>query len=129
MAPRKTKGRKAGSKSVSGSTRAGTIFPTGRCRSYLKNGRYAERIGGSAGVFMAGVLEYITAELCELAGAVCLEHKKKQIMPKHINLGVKNDEELAKLMNMTTISQGGQPVFLHEALVMGKKGKKGGASQ
>jgi len=109
---------------VSNNVRAGTIFPVGRCNRYLKQGRYAERVGGSAGVFMAAVLEYITAELCELAGNVCEEQGKKQIMPRHINMGVRHDEELAKLMSYTTISSGGQAVHIHDFLKPAKGGKK-----
>jgi histone H2A len=134
MAPKKTgRSRKSSqngkSKAVSNSTRAGTIFPVGRCNRYLKQGRYADRISGSAGVFMAGVLEYITAELLELAGNVCEERKMKTIQNSHINLGVRNDEELAKLMSMTTMHKGGQAVFVHDFLKPAKKGKGVEASQ
>ena len=78
MAP-KTKGtvRRSGDGSkkavVSRSTKSGTVMPVGRLHSMLKRGRYAERIGGSAGVFMAAVLEYLTAEVIELAGNLVLE--------------------------------------------------------
>ena len=134
MAPKKVGKRKSGagtrSKPVSNNTRAGTIFPVGRCNRYLKQGRYAERVGGSAGVFMASVLEYITAELCELAGNVCEEQGKKQIMPRHINFGIMHDEELAKLFATTQISQGGQKVHIEEALMPQKgKGKQPDSSQ
>jgi len=49
-----------------GSQRAGVIFPVGRLNRLLKKGRYATRTSGSAGVFMAGVLEYLCSELLEL---------------------------------------------------------------
>jgi len=130
MAPKSTKGkaRRSGSTkraaTVSANVKAGTIFPVGRCNRYIKQGRYAERSGKSAGVFMAAVLEYITAEFLELAGNVCEEAGRKQITPKHINLGVRHDEELAKLMTLTTISQGGMVSNIHEALMPAKKGKK-----
>ena len=61
---------------ISGSRKADTIFPVGRINRMIRQGRYAERIGNSAGVFMAAVLEYITAELLEAAGNLCLESKK-----------------------------------------------------
>lgn len=134
MAPKKVGKRKSGtatrSKPVSHNKKAGVIFPVGRCNRYLKQGRYAERVGGSAGVFMAGVLEYITAELCELAGNVCEEQGKKQIMPKHINFGIMHDEELAKLFSTSQISQGGQKVNINEFLLPQKgKGNRAEASQ
>ena len=58
-------------KPVSGSTKAGTLYPVGRLNRLLKHARLAERTSTSAGAFMAGVLEYITAEILELAGDVC----------------------------------------------------------
>ena len=73
MAP-KTKGkqRRSGNgqkkETVSRSLKAGTLYPVGRLHSMLKRGRYADRIGGSAGVMMAAVLEYLTAEIMELSG-------------------------------------------------------------
>jgi len=45
----------------------------------MRNGRYAQRLGGSSGAFMAGVLEYLTLEICELSGLICEKHKKKTI--------------------------------------------------
>jgi histone H2A len=99
------KGRRV--KTVSGSTKAGTLYPTGRLNRLFKQGRYSDRYSRSAGIFMAGVLEYITAEIIELAGSVCEENKKKTIAPKHLNLAVRSDPELNKLMHSITISQGG----------------------
>ena len=43
---------------------------------------------------MAGVLEYMSMELLELAGACAAEHNKKTVFPKHIQLAIRNDEEL-----------------------------------
>ena len=87
---------------VSNSTRAGTMFPVGRCNRYLKQGRYAERHGASAGAFMAAVLEYLTAEALELAGAECTNGKMKTIQPKHVNLAFRSDAELGQLMASAT---------------------------
>ena len=124
------RGVKKGSKQVSANTKAGTIFPVGRCNTMIRRGRYADRVGKSAGAFMAAILEYITAEMLELAGNVCEERGRKTIAPVHINLGVRHDEELAKLMSFTTISQGGQPPNINAAILThGKKGKKAAASE
>ena len=43
----------------------------------------------------------------ELAGAYCIETKKVRILPRHIQLAIRNDEELSKVFAETTISQGG----------------------
>lgn len=50
-------------KAVSRSRKAGLQFPVGRIARFLKFGRYAERIGAASPVFMAAVLEYLTAEV------------------------------------------------------------------
>jgi Core histone H2A/H2B/H3/H4 len=69
----------------------------------LQHGRYADRMGGSTPVFMAAVLEYLTAETLELAGNASKEDKKMRITPRHIQLAVHNDEELSKLFRDVTI--------------------------
>lgn len=58
-------GRKGGfrNKPVSKSIRAGLQFPVGRIARFLKKGRYAERIGMSAPIYIAAVLEYLAAEV------------------------------------------------------------------
>uniref|UniRef100_A0A915CYS4 Histone H2A n=1 Tax=Ditylenchus dipsaci TaxID=166011 RepID=A0A915CYS4_9BILA len=53
---------------VSVSSRAGLQFPAGRLRRLLKKGDYADRVGAGASIYMAAVLEYLCAELLELAG-------------------------------------------------------------
>ena len=50
-----------GKKSVSRSAKAGLQFPVGRVARYLKKGKYANRIGAGAPVYLAAVLEYIAA--------------------------------------------------------------------
>ncbi|WJX69559.1 hypothetical protein P8452_53782 [Trifolium repens] len=103
-------GRKGGGsrkKSVSRSTRAGLQFPVGRIGRYLKKGRYAQRVGTGAPVYLAAVLEYLTAEVLELAGNAARDNKKNRIIPRHLLLAVRNDEELGKLLADVTIAHGG----------------------
>ena len=80
------------------SSRCDLIFPVGRTITYMKRSRYAESIGVGGGIFMAAVLEYITSEILELAGEHCMQDKRKQITPRHVQLAVRNDEEINKLM-------------------------------
>lgn len=93
--------------SVSRSTRAGITFPVGRIHRLLRKGNYAERVGNGSAVYLAAVLEYLCAEILELAGNACRDNKKQRIAPRHILLAVKNDEELNKLLAGVTISEGG----------------------
>jgi hypothetical protein len=48
---------------VSQLLRAGLVFPVGRIARKLKEGRYAAHVGAGAPVFLAAVLEYLTAEV------------------------------------------------------------------
>nr|XP_057935860.1 late histone H2A.2.2-like [Doryrhamphus excisus]XP_057935861.1 late histone H2A.2.2-like [Doryrhamphus excisus] len=104
------RGKKVPSKpksTISRSKRAGLAFPVGRIHRLLKKGKYAERIGSGAAVYFAGVLEYLCAEVLELAGNASRDNKKQRIAPRHILLAVKNDEELNNLLAGVTISEGG----------------------
>ena len=101
------KGKAAGKKSVSRSAKAGLQFPVGRIARYLKKGRYAQRMGAGAPVYLAAVLEYLTAEVLELAGNAARDNKKTRVVPRHIQLAIRNDEELSKLLGGVTIAAGG----------------------
>ncbi|KAJ7296430.1 hypothetical protein O6H91_19G073000 [Diphasiastrum complanatum] len=104
-------------KSVSKSTRAGLQFPVGRLARYLKKGRYAHRVGGAAPVYLAAVLEYLAAEVLELAGNAARDNKKNRIIPRHIQLAVRNDDELGKLLSGVTIAHGGVLPNIHAVLL------------
>jgi histone H2A len=107
------------SKAVSRSSRAGLQFPVGRIARYLKQGKYAERVGAGAPVYLAAVLEYLAAEVLELAGNAAKDNKKTRIIPRHIQLAVRNDEELNKLMANTTIASGGVLPNINQHLIPG----------
>ena len=132
-------GGKKGGKSTSRSAKAGLQFPVGRIGRYLKKGKYATRVGAGAPVYLAAILEYLTAEILELAGNAARDNKKTRIVPRHIQLAVRNDEELNKLFGSVTIAQGGVLPNIHSVLLPKSSGKeksekststkKGGKSQ
>ncbi|XDV20838.1 hypothetical protein PO909_026065 [Leuciscus waleckii] len=123
MSGRGKTGGKARAKAKTRSSRAGLQFPVGR------------RVGAGAPVYLAAVLEYLTAEILELAGNAARDNKKTRIIPRHLQLAVRNDEELNKLLGGVTIAQGGvlpniQAVLLPKktgqaVASSGKSGKKG----
>jgi histone H2A len=82
------RGKKEG-KSQTKSLRAGLQFPVARIRRYLHQGKYANRIGAGAAVYLTAVLEYLTAEVLELSGNAARDNKKTRIIPRHIQLAVR----------------------------------------
>lgn len=115
------KGKASGAKAQSRSARAGLQFPVGRVSRFLRAGRYAARVGGGAPVYLAAVLEYLAAEVLELAGNAARDNKRTRITPRHLQLAVRNDEELNKLMGGVTIASGGVLPNIHAVLLPKKK--------
>jgi histone H2A len=111
------RGKTGAKKSQSKSSKAGLQFPVGRISRFLKKGKYATRVGAGAPVYLAAILEYLTAEVLELAGNAARDNKKTRIVPRHIQLAVRNDEELNKLFGGVTIAQGGVLPNIHSVLI------------
>jgi histone H2A len=116
------RGKTAG-KSTTKSAKAGLQFPVGRVGRFIKKGKYATRVGAGAPVYLAAVLEYLCAEILELAGNAARDNKKSRIVPRHLQLAVRNDEELNKLLGGVTIAGGGVLPNIH-AVLLPKKTKK-----
>ena len=118
------KNGKSRAKPKSNSSRCDLAFPVGRINRKFKQGRYSDRVGIGAGIFCAAVLEYLACEILELAGNAASEHKKTRITPRHIQLAIRNDEELNKVLAMTTISHSGVLPNVN-GFLFGKNGKSG----
>ena len=118
------KGKKG---STTRSARAGLQFPVGRMARFLRQGGFAKRVGAGAPVYLAAVLEYLTAELLELAGNAAKDNKRSRIIPRHIQLAVRNDEELNKFLGGVTVAQGGVLPNIHAVLLPKKKKGKSSA--
>ncbi|XP_060019471.1 histone H3.1-like [Lagenorhynchus albirostris] len=88
MSGRGKQGGKARAKAKTRSSRAGLQFPVGRVHRLLRKGNYAERVGAGAPVYLAAVLEYLTAEILELAGNAARDNKKTRIIPRHLQLAI-----------------------------------------
>merc|ERR1712188_139571 len=111
------------SKPVRQSTRAGLQFPVGRIHRFLKSRVTSHgRVASTAAVYTAAILEYLTAEVLELAGNASKDLKVKRITPRHLHLAIRGDEELDALIK-ATIAGGGVIPHIHKSLIK-KSGKK-----
>ena len=123
MSGRGKGGKATKDKAKSRSSRAGLTFPVGRIHRLLRKGNYAERVGAGAPVYLAAVIEYLAAEVLELAGNAARDNKKARIIPRHLQLAIRNDEELNKLLAGVTIAQGGVLPNINAVLLPKKSDK------
>jgi len=109
-----TKGRQ------SKTTKAGLVLSVARVLRKLKDGQYSRRVGVTGAVYLASVLEYLVAEVLELAGNCARFYKKKRVSPRCIQLSLLHDQELAMLTRGVVIPDGGVKPYIHPVLM--KKG-------
>ena len=88
---------------VSRTVKAGLKFPVGWANRYLRKWRYGKPVGQWAPIYLAAVIQYIAAELLELAGNAARESNNSVIHSRHVELVLRKDEDLAKLVDIVSV--------------------------
>uniref|UniRef100_A0A1I7YJF1 Histone H2A n=1 Tax=Steinernema glaseri TaxID=37863 RepID=A0A1I7YJF1_9BILA len=117
--------RKDGKKNMSKSSRCGLAFNIGRMDTRMRKGNFAERVSPGAAVYLTAIIEYMTAEVLELAGNAAMDNKKMRVNPRHLMLAIRHDDELNKVLGHITIAQGGVVPSVHPSLLNRKNSRKG----
>lgn len=118
-------------KRIRSSDKANLIFPVARLLRQMKDDRLAYKVSVKGAVFLATILEYMTAEVLELAGEKASEekYKKKMIKPRHIHIALNADEELKEYIGKSVIiPTGGVIPYIHPDLEPTNKRKRKGMS-
>ncbi|KAA3669770.1 histone H2A, partial [Paragonimus westermani] len=89
-----------------------------RVHRLLRKGNYVERVGADAPVYLAAVQEYLAAKVLELMDNAAHDNKKTRIIPRHLQLAIRNDEELNKLLGGVTIAQDGELPNIQTVLLL-----------
>ncbi|KAG4073491.1 hypothetical protein HA402_000715 [Bradysia odoriphaga] len=105
------------------SHKAGLVMSVGRIERNLRKGNYSKRISSGSSVFLASVLEYLCAEVLELAGNAATQNKRVRITPRHIMLAIENDAELKELLKGVQIPEAGVMPNINPVLLKTKSDK------
>jgi len=97
--------------------KAGLQFSISRTRAVMREALRGLRLGAGAPIYAAAVLEYMAAEVLELAGNAAKDMMVKRITPRHITLAIRGDEELDHLFAHVIIPSGGIIPHIHKRLI------------
>ncbi len=92
-----------GGKKETDATRSGLTFSVSRCKNYIKMFTGTMRVARGAPVYLAAVLEYMCAEILELAGNAARDSRLVTITTRHVFLALANDIELLNLCDLLKI--------------------------
>ena len=87
------------------SQKSGLLFNVTRVRRQLKARKICDRCTKTGCIFLTSVLQYVCAELLELAGNKAIEEKLKRILPRHLYKTLKEDKELDGLYENAIIPE------------------------
>jgi histone H2A len=107
---------RTGREAISRSEKSGLHFPVGRVSRLLREKLNGIRVGSSSAVYLAAVLEYLVAQLLNLASEAATVHKRTRITPRQLMVAVRNDAELNLLLTDVILPDSGVlPTFLDPA--------------
>ncbi|XP_069320167.1 histone H2A-Bbd type 2/3-like [Eulemur rufifrons] len=93
------------SRTCSRTARAELVFSVSHMERLLREGHYSPRLSGSAPVFLAAVVQYLTAKVLELAGNEAQNSGRRHITPQMVDMAIHNSPLLSGLFSTTTVSQ------------------------
>ncbi|CAM4525809.1 unnamed protein product [Caretta caretta] len=83
-------------------------FPVDHIEKMLRKGHCIKRIKGGALVYLAAVIEYLTAELLAQAGNATRDDPRRCITPQHLRLAIRRNKDFHKLLlGSDAVFQGG----------------------
>ena len=109
-------------KKISITNRSGLQFSVPRVLKNMKGNNPnagAKKVQPTAAIYMAAILEYLAAEVLELAGNASRDLRKRTVQPRHLQLAIRGDEELDILIK-GTIAGGGVIPHIHKSLLTKK---------
>ena len=110
-------------KPITLSSRAELKLPVGRIRRKIIDEKYASRVSLSAALAVAAVTEYLMQEIIENSSYQCVQKGVKRILPRHIMLGIQNDDDL-KTAFVEMVFSGAGAMVNRRAQLFAKKSSK-----
>lgn len=106
--------------------KAGLQFPVARCAKLIKDINRGMRVGQTAPVYLASVLEYLMAEILVLSGNTARDNNRVCITPRHVLVSVGGDDDLTTLFQKMRIHllDGGVLPNIHDELLPTKNKTK-----
>ncbi|XP_046956666.1 histone H2A-Bbd type 2/3-like [Lynx rufus] len=103
---RSRRGSSSGQSRVRSRTaRAGLTFSVSHVERLLREGRYSQRLGASAPIFLAAVIQSLTAKVLELAGIEARNRGRRLITPDVVDMVVHSRPLFSAFFQSTIISQ------------------------
>ena len=103
------------------SSKVGLVWPIAKVDRHLRERRLSKRVGKASAVFLSGVLEYVVAEVLEMAGNQAIVGKKHRVSPQHVSLALRKDVELNALLGNSSIFVGDRLKDIGKATTLAKE--------